>query len=403
MPSNIRSFAAATLLFAGQATAHMMLSQPVPFNKGGSLNTSPLAPVKPGSPGSDYPCQQTGGKYDIVEMNTMAVDEPIKLGWSGSAVHNGGTCQIAVTLDKEPDVSSVFKVLQVYEGGCPVAETDDTKSFNFTIPTGFPSGQASLAWVWFNNLGNREVYMNCAPITVTGGAESKDVFNSLPNLYLINLPPSECGSVDSSDVVVPNPGKNVVKAATATPKAPTGPSCAASAAAQTSGLSGYQTSSGGNNGSQTPSSTATDADVTSAPLSYGNGASSLITIATAAPADSTAAATSVPADVPTSYPTLTASSGAGIYGPGTAVGTAAGTGAAPVASGSSASGSTCSTNGALMCNGSTQFGLCNNGNVVWQAVADGTVCSNGQIQKRSDFRHAHVRRHAQNGGFRHGS
>jgi hypothetical protein len=36
-----------------------------------------------------------------------------------------------------------------------------------------------------------------------------------------------------------------------------------------------------------------------------------------------------------------------------------------------------------LCNGTAQFGLCNNGNVVWQAVAAGTTCVNGAIMKRS--------------------
>jgi len=38
--------------------------------------------------------------------------------------------------------------------------------------------------------------------------------------------------------------------------------------------------------------------------------------------------------------------------------------------------------GAIVCNGSTQFGLCNFGKVVFQDVSAGTTCSNGVIQKR---------------------
>lgn len=371
----------------------MILNEPVPFNKD-KITTSPLQPVKPGSPGSDYPCQQSDGVYDITTMNNMAVNEPIPISFNGSASHGGGTCQIAVTLDKKPTVDSVFKIIKVYEGGCPTAQNGNDGSdggFDFTIPTGFPSGQASLAWVWYNKIGNREVYMNCAPITVTGGSDTKEIFDSLPNLYLINLPPTECGTADTSDVIVPNPGKDVVKGASALFKDPTGPSCAASAAAQTSGLTGYQTASPDSNSTQTASPIASTAEPSSA-SAYGGGESSIVTISTAAPAYSAPAVTSETEAMPTSYPTLTASSGAGIYGPGTATGS----GTTPLATGSSSSGSTCSTDGALVCNGASQFGLCNHGSVVWQAVAAGTTCSNGQIMKRSDFRHAHVRRHAQN-------
>lgn len=40
---------------------------------------------------------------------------------------------------------------------------------------------------------------------------------------------------------------------------------------------------------------------------------------------------------------------------------------------------TCSTNGAIVCNGESQFGLCNWGEVVWQHVAAGTACRDGEI------------------------
>lgn len=39
----------------------------------------------------------------------------------------------------------------------------------------------------------------------------------------------------------------------------------------------------------------------------------------------------------------------------------------------------CPTDGVLVCNGSSQFGLCNFGQVVWQQVAAGTQCQDGEI------------------------
>jgi hypothetical protein len=196
----MHSLAAATLLLAGQATAHMMLNHPVPFGVD-TLNTSPLKNIKPGpvSSGSDYPCKQREGVYDITTMNNMAVNSPIDLSFNGTASHGGGTCQIAVTLDKEPTFDSVFKVIKVFEGGCPTSGegNDGSDDFKFTLPKGFPNGQATLSWLWYNKLGGtREVYQNCAPITVTGGSDSKEVFNSLPNQYLINLPTTECQGVE---------------------------------------------------------------------------------------------------------------------------------------------------------------------------------------------------------------
>jgi hypothetical protein len=86
--------------------------------------------------------------------------------------------------------------------------------------------------------------------------------------------------------------------------------------------------------------------------------------ASATPANSTAPAGSAkPTQAPVSSASAAAPSG----------GVASGTGA-------------CSSNGGVVCNGESLFGLCDNGKVVWQAVAPGTKCQNGQIARR-DFTH----------------
>ncbi|TKA39395.1 hypothetical protein B0A54_10414 [Friedmanniomyces endolithicus] len=51
-------------------------------------------------------------------------------------------------------------------------------------------------------------------------------------------------------------------------------------------------------------------------------------------------------------------------------------------------GSTCSRNGELLCNGPNEFGLCNWGRVVWQPVAPGTACVDGAITWASGYPHA---------------
>lgn len=47
----------------------------------------------------------------------------------------------------------------------------------------------------------------------------------------------------------------------------------------------------------------------------------------------------------------------------------------PISTGSAS----CSTNGAVACNGPTEFGICNFGRVNFQPVAAGTKCVDGQI------------------------
>lgn len=392
------------LLSGSLVDGHMMMAHPVPFGVS-TLNTSPLVNAKPGSSQSDFPCKQRTGVYDITTMNNMKVDEPQLLSFNGSASHGGGTCQLAVSLDKEPTAKSVWKVIQTYEGGCPTSGdgNDGSNPFTFTIPKDMPNGVSTLSWTWYNKIGNRELYQNCAPITITGGSDNKDYYNSLPNLYVINLPTSECQSVETSDLKIPFPGQFILEDSK-TLKAASGPSCAASAAAMTSGVSGYKSattndgaaySAPANGGSdstgapassaaQTTSAAASGAASSSVAGSYSaasKAASGMVTASTAAPASSVASASS-------SFPTMAVSSNAGITGAGT--GTAA---AVPAGTGSSS----CSGD-AMMCNSDgSQFGLCANGKTVWQAVAAGTKCQGGQIVKRAALRNVHVRRHIQNG------
>ena len=53
--------------------------------------------------------------------------------------------------------------------------------------------------------------------------------------------------------------------------------------------------------------------------------------------------------------------------------------AGPLGTGSSNGSAPCAPNGALICNGLYQFGLCNWGRAVWQDVAPETACHDGRI------------------------
>lgn len=413
----------------GLASAHMKMSSPVPFDVA-SLDNSPLKPD-----GSDYPCKTCG--YKISAMNKIPVNEPVLLSFDGSAIHGGGTCQIAISMDKEPTKDSTFKVVQTYEGDCPPAAGT---GLTFNLPKDTPSGRLTLAWSWFNRVGNREMYMNLAPIEVTGGSDNEDYFQSLPDLFKANIPATECTTPETSDPTIPNPGDFLIRASTYKPGAVTG-SCGAAGPEQnqnsqsskvtnfaaygppakdsnvivpvdgSSGIgsgsgSGASSASGGNNGMYTQPA-ASPAQPSSAPTAGGNDgmysspaqptSSAASSVAPSATAPSSAASTfsthTVPASsaAPPAYPTLSPTIGQGVAGPST--GSSAPTGSPSSSSGSTSSGSTssgsvssagqCTTEGAIVCNGSSQFGLCDHGSVVWQAVAVGTTCSNGAILKRS--------------------
>ncbi|KKY24868.1 putative dna-directed rna polymerase [Diplodia seriata] len=363
--------AATALALVSSCNAHMILSSPVPYGLD-SLTNSPLD-----NSGSDFPCKQRSGVYDISEMNNMKVGESQTLSFKGGATHGGGSCQVSVTLDAKPTKDSQWKVIHSIIGGCPTSEAgnlsgdssyDGATKFNYTVPEGMPNGEYTLAWTWFNKIGNREMYMNCAPITVSGGADNNDVYDKLPDMFVANLPRESCEVPDSMNMVFPNPGDSVE----------TAESSALATSLQGSGC----------------------ASVTK----LGAGAGKAGTAAEATGAASGAAG----ASTPVSTPAASTPAAGGVFAPGAASGSytatsmvsvvvtqsAAGAATTPAASpatpaaaaGTPASSSgdctSCSSNGSVVCIGSDSFGICNNGCAVKQSLASGTTCSNGTISKR---------------------
>jgi hypothetical protein len=224
------------IVFSGLATvasAHIIITNPVPFGKS-TLNNSPLD-----ASGSDFPCKFRPGVYELEgASNVYAQGSTQQLEFQGTAVHGGGSCQVSVTTDKEPDKDSVWKVIKSIEGGCPARDTpgnigDNANAavpytYDYTIPEELAAGEYVLAWSWFNKVGNREMYMNCAPLTVTGSGGDSSFFKSLPDLFTANIG-NDCGTVSDTDLLFPNPGAAVEKMNGATDAfmAPTGNSCQA--------------------------------------------------------------------------------------------------------------------------------------------------------------------------------
>ncbi|KAI9043925.1 putative extracellular protein [Aspergillus affinis] len=198
-------------LLASAVSGHIQMSNPYPIrsplNKAASGQkdysyTNPLS-----TDGSDYPCKG----YVKDPFNSVATYSPggsYKLELEGSATHGGGSCQIALSYDN----GATFKVIHSMLGGCPI-----TKSYQFTIPSDAQTGEALLAWSWFNKVGNREMYMNCAQVTIGGGArkgtrdlDRRDAFSSLPELFRANTGgPAQCKTIEGEEVNFPLPGPSV--------------------------------------------------------------------------------------------------------------------------------------------------------------------------------------------------
>ena len=128
--------------------------------------------------------------------------------------HKGGSCQLSLSYDN----GGSFKVIHSMVGGCPL-----TLQYDFTIPSSAPSGDALFAWSWFNLEGNREMYMNCAQVTIEGGSGGGD-WNSLPDIFTANIG-NGCSTVENKHTVFENPGSSVRYADGVTSSAPTFPIC----------------------------------------------------------------------------------------------------------------------------------------------------------------------------------
>ncbi|OBT58285.1 hypothetical protein VE04_01472 [Pseudogymnoascus sp. 24MN13] len=283
----------ATLGMASYASARIMMTTPKPFGKS-TLNNSPLL-----ADGSDFPCKQRGGVYDPEgASNPMALGSTQPLNFVGSAVHGGGSCQISITYDEKPTKDSEggpARRVDGDRGGGPDTPVPD--DYSFTIPEGLPTGNAVLAWTWFNKVGNREMYMNCAPIDITGGnSKSKRdtaAYDALPDMFTANIG-NGCTTVDSKDVEFPNAGESVEKLGSGSLTPPTG-SC------QAAGGSG-----GGGGSSEAPKPTQS---VVTAPTGIQGGvfvtvapnaSETVAPVATSAPVESVAPVASAVPAVPTS-------------------------------------------------------------------------------------------------------
>ncbi|KAH8177939.1 extracellular protein [Sarocladium implicatum] len=240
-------------LGATLASAHMEMLFPPPLRSKANTHattvdsdmTSPLS-----QDGSNFPCK--GFLSDLgteagASVTTFEPGQSYNFTISGGANHNGGSCQASLSYDK----GKTFTVIHSYIGNCPL---QGESSFDFKVPDDTPAGEAVFSWTWFNQIGNREMYQNCASVTIGGKskkAKSKRAFSSRPAMFVANVG-NGCGTTESKDLEFPEPGPDVSNDSTNTAP-PTG-SCAGgsgggSGGGDNGGSDGGNT--GGNDGGNT--------------------------------------------------------------------------------------------------------------------------------------------------------
>jgi len=357
----------AALLFTSLADAHMKLDTPVPFDAAG-LNNSPLA-----ADGSDFPCKQRPTVYDLPAgtdrstMNVMKIGDQQPLSFIGSAVHGGGSCQISLTTDPKPSKDTKWQVIHSIEGGCPASVAGNlpeapngkgASTFHFTIPDGIAPGQYTLAWTWFNRIGNREMYMNCAPINVVAAAKKRyapEPVTSIskrdfPAMFVANV--NGCTTKENFDIRFPNPGSSVEFGGNPSNLQPADqPACVGGPGPGPAGSS--------NSPPATPTSTSSV------------GLTTVPTVAPSSPPSSSSGAPGV--FVPDASPIPTSSS------PSTVASSPPSPNNSPSTSTSGALSGSCSPEGQWNCIGGTSFQRCASG--TWspaQPMAAGVTCTAGQ-------------------------
>ncbi|KAK7408716.1 hypothetical protein QQX98_009132 [Neonectria punicea] len=394
MPST-RSSLVTLALAVGQLSAHVVMVEPHPYN----LDTEPLLQSWPLDEQLPFPCQGRFGHAEEVTTVTAGSSQTVKF-W-GSAVHGGGSCQFGVAYgDAPPDDPAEWHTIYSIIGGCPAeaegniptegkdphgrengpqcgndADKECTRQFTIPIPKDMKNGPAVFAWTWFNKIGNREMYMNCAPIEVVGGSDDSSFVDGLPPMFRANIP-GECTTGTSGSVIgFPDPGEFGKIYQEITPgsngdcevgvepvfKEPAGGDASKPAASSTGAASGEKPTA-------KPSSVM--ASYSQPATSNAAAPSTMATFVTEKPSATSAAASSAAQDTHNSEECQASE---------TAPAASSGT---PKSEGPEGS-TPCPTDGGLVCITPKTFGICNGGFAVPQDVPAGTVCVNGMINHES--------------------
>jgi hypothetical protein len=174
------SIAFLALLFSF-SFAHMEMEYPAPRRSKFSsyytsiydVDYSMTAPLS-NTDSSQFPCK---GYAKGPSTLTLTAGSPLTVELYGSAIHGGGHCQFAMSYDG----GNTWVVLSTVVRQCMLQGLN----FSVPIPASAPNGAAVFAWTWINAIGNREYYMNCADVTVQGGATPGSITG--PKLFVANL------------------------------------------------------------------------------------------------------------------------------------------------------------------------------------------------------------------------
>ncbi|KAJ2718939.1 hypothetical protein GGI07_005505 [Coemansia sp. Benny D115] len=186
------SLAAGLLLVAGQALAHMEMISPCPRYNANGID----CPALPDGAVKDYNENSPIASGNVVMQPFCKYATPwptpaaswtagqtigVKFNTFGSP-HSGGHCEWSLSYDGGDTFVVVHRVLEkcFYD-----AEGKLQTDYSFALPADLPASDSAIfAWTWVNAMGNREFYMNCADVSISGSAVS---FTG-PQMTILNYP-----------------------------------------------------------------------------------------------------------------------------------------------------------------------------------------------------------------------
>ncbi|EEP78378.1 predicted protein [Uncinocarpus reesii 1704] len=189
---------------AQSVLGHMEMRQPYalmsrfdPHNNSSQIDYDNKSPLSPD--GKNFPCR---GHHKTVEFRPVATYEAGKdytMILDGTATHHGGSCQISLSYDK----GKSWKVIKSFMGACPLAPD---QKYSFRVPADVDNGKAMLAWTWFNLVGAREMYMNCAHVMIEKGKGGG--IKKLPTIFEANIG-NKCHTSERKETVFRHAGPAV--------------------------------------------------------------------------------------------------------------------------------------------------------------------------------------------------
>ncbi|KAJ2436917.1 hypothetical protein GGF42_008797 [Coemansia sp. RSA 2424] len=182
----------AILAMATRVWAHMSMIGPCPRYNSQGINCPALPPGEAIDYNESSPISSSGVALQPFCKYATPWPTPAAQWTAGQSItvnfsnygseHNGGHAEFSLSYDAGKSFVVIYRVLSHF-----FYDAQGNYQFNYTfaLPASVPgSDSAIFAWSWVNSMGNREFYMNCADVAISGTSESF----SGPQMTVLNYP-----------------------------------------------------------------------------------------------------------------------------------------------------------------------------------------------------------------------